>query len=66
MIQTSALLQTILDELAICSRLQHELATRKALLVDARTRLRLGVGADVVLAQIGEHSPELLERVTAA
>jgi hypothetical protein len=55
-----ALLTEITRRMAEISETQHELARRQRILARAATQLRTGKGAESVLAEIREQSPELL------
>ena len=54
------LLNEVTRRLAEISETQHELARRQRILSRAATQLRTGKGAESVLAEIREQSPELL------
>lgn len=55
-----SLLTEVTRRLAEISETQHELARRQRILSRAATQLRTGKGAESVLAEIREQSPELL------
>ena len=55
-----SLLSEVTRRMAEISETQHELARRQWILSHAATQLRTGKGAESVLAEIREQSPELL------
>jgi hypothetical protein len=55
-----SLLTEVTRRLEEISEAQHELARRQRILSRAATQLRTGKGAESVLAEIREQSPELL------
>jgi hypothetical protein len=55
-----SLLTEVTRRLAEISETQHELARQQRILTRAATQLRTGKGAESVLAEIREQSPELL------
>jgi hypothetical protein len=55
-----SLLAEVTRRRAEISEAQHELARRQRILARAATQLRTGKGAESVLAEIREQSPELL------
>ncbi|HSL50662.1 MAG TPA: hypothetical protein VK878_16445 [Candidatus Deferrimicrobiaceae bacterium] len=55
-----SLLTEVTRRLAEISEAQHDLARRQRILARAATQLRTGKGAESVLAEIREQSPELL------
>jgi hypothetical protein len=55
-----SLLAEVTRRRAEISEAQHELARRQGILARAATQLRTGKGAESVLAEIREQSPELL------
>jgi hypothetical protein len=56
-----SLLAEVTRRMAEISETQHELARRQRILASAATQLRTGKGAESVLAEIREQSPELLQ-----
>jgi hypothetical protein len=56
----NALLAEIREHIERISESQHRLARQHGILTRAATQLRLGRGADFVLAEIREQSPDLL------
>lgn len=56
-----SLLTEVTRRMAEISETQHELARRQRILARAATQLRTGKGAESVLAEIREQSPELLQ-----
>jgi hypothetical protein len=56
----NALLAEIREHIERTSEAQLRLARQHGILTRAATQLRLGRGADFVLAEIREHSPDLL------
>jgi hypothetical protein len=55
-----SLLTEVTRRLAEISATQHELARHQRILAHAATQLRTGKGAESVLAEVREQSPELL------
>lgn len=55
-----SLLSEVTRRMGEISETQHELARRQRILARAATQLRMGKGAEAVLAEIREQSPELL------
>ena len=51
---------TLSGELTLCDRMVEELHGRRAALRRARLRLRMGVAADVVKAEVRQRVPTLL------
>jgi hypothetical protein len=56
----ASLLSEVTRRMAEISETQHELARQQRILSRAATQLRTGKGAESVLAEIREQSPELL------
>ena len=56
-----SLLAEVTRRMAEISETQHDLARRQRILARAATQLRTGKGAQSVLAEIREQSPELLQ-----
>ena len=56
-----SLLTEVTRRLAEISATQHKLARHQRILAHAATQLRTGKGAESVLAEIREQSPELLQ-----
>lgn len=56
-----SLLTEVTRRIAEISETQHELARRQRVLSRAATQLRMGKGAEAVLAEIREQSPGLLQ-----
>ena len=56
-----SLLTEVTRRLAEISATQHELARHQRILAHAATQLRTGKGAESVLAEVREQSPELLQ-----
>ena len=56
-----SLLNEVTRRLAEISATQHELARHQRILAHAATQLRTGKGAESVLAEVREQSPELLQ-----
>jgi hypothetical protein len=56
----ASLLSEVTRRVVEISEAQHELARQQRILSRAATQLRMGKGAESVLAEIREQSPELL------